>query len=140
MALGTRASAAWWRKNLLQESEALKVAKSAKRVAVLGIKTERQDNQPAYYVPRYLQSAGVEIIPVPVYFPDVKEILGQAVYRKLADIPSPPVDIVDVFRRPKDLEQHLEDILLAKPKAVWLQSGISLLRYFFILVCLTFMS
>lgn len=35
------------------------------------------------------------------------------------------MDIVDVFRRPQDLAAHLDDILAAKPKAVWLQSGIS---------------
>jgi hypothetical protein len=37
----------------------------------------------------------------------------------------PPVDIVDVFRKPSDLPPHLEDILAAKPKTVWLQSGIT---------------
>ncbi len=30
-----------------------------------------------------------------------------------------------MFRRPQDLAGHLEDLLAAKPKAVWLQSGIS---------------
>lgn len=35
------------------------------------------------------------------------------------------MDIVDVFRRPSDLQGHLEDILAARPKAVWLQSGIT---------------
>jgi len=85
-----------------------------------------QANQPAYYVPQYLKSVGVDVIPVPVYFPEVTEILGERVYRKLADIPKSPVDVVvNVFRRPKDLAQHLDDIVLMKPKAVWLQSGIS---------------
>jgi len=45
------------------------------------------------------------------------------VYRRLVDVPG-ELDLVDVFRRPKDLEAHLEDILAKKPKAVWLQSGI----------------
>ena len=44
-------------------------------------------------------------------------------YRKLADIPS-DVDIVDVFRRPADVAQHLPDMLAKRPRAVWLQSGI----------------
>lgn len=43
----------------------LQIAISAKRVAVLGIKTEAQASQPAFFVPEYLQSVGVEIIPVP---------------------------------------------------------------------------
>jgi len=63
------------------------IALGAKRVAVIGIKTEDKPEQPAFYVPEYLQRAGVEIVPVPVYFPDVTEILGRKVYRKVADIP-----------------------------------------------------
>eukprot|EP00877_Chromochloris_zofingiensis_P014305 jgi/Chrzof1/9128/Cz03g36290.t1 len=99
------------------------VARDARRVAVLGIKTEQQANQPAFYVPEFLARSGVEVVPVPVYYPDVTEILGKPVYRQLKDIPG-DIDIVDVFRRPQDIPQHLEDILAAKPKAVWLQSGI----------------
>lgn len=99
------------------------ILKDTKRIAVLGIKTEAASDQAAYYVPKYAQERGYEIIPVPVYYPDATEILGQKVYRKVADVP-PPVDMVNVFRRPKDLMAHLDDILAAKPKYVWLQSGI----------------
>jgi len=60
---------------------------------------------------------------VPVYYPEVTEILGRPVFRKLADIPG-PIDLVDVFRRPGDLRQHVEDILAKRPRAVWFQSGI----------------
>ena len=94
-----------------------------KRIAVLGIKTEAQSDQPSFYVPKYLQDAGFEVVPVPVYYPDVTEILGQRVYRKLVDIPG-DIDMVDVFRRPKDLAEHLSDILAKRPKSVWLQLGI----------------
>jgi predicted CoA-binding protein len=97
--------------------------KGVRRVAVLGIKTEAQAGQPAFYVPQYLVQAGLEVVPVPVYYPEVKEILGQKVYRKLADVPG-PVDLVDVFRRPADIEGHLDDLLAARPKAVWFQLGI----------------
>ncbi len=41
------------------------IAIGAKTVAVLGIKTENQAGQPAYFVPEYLQSVGCKIIPVP---------------------------------------------------------------------------
>jgi predicted CoA-binding protein len=90
---------------------------------VLGIKTEAQSFQPAFYVPQYMAHAGFEIIPVPVYYPEVTEILGQKVYRKLSDVPG-EIDLVDVFRRSPDVAGHVEDILAKKPKAVWLQSGI----------------
>ena len=94
-----------------------------RRIAVLGIKTEAEASQPAFYVPKYLQTAGFEIVPVPVYYPEATEILGQKVYRKLVDVPG-DVDLVNVFRRPRDLAPHLDDILAKKPKFVWLQLGI----------------
>ena len=97
--------------------------RAARRVAVLGIKTEAQAAQPAYYVPAYLAAAGLEVIPVPVYYPEVTRILGRPVYRQLAAVPG-PIDIVEVFRRPEDLPPHLPDLLAARPHAVWLQSGI----------------
>jgi predicted CoA-binding protein len=91
-------------------------------VAVLGIKTA--DSQaPAYYVPEYAQRAGLTIYPVPVYYPDVTEILGERVYRSLREIDD-RVDLVVVFRRPADIPAHLDDLLAARPRAVWLQTGI----------------
>ncbi|WP_437730565.1 CoA-binding protein [Sorangium sp. So ce1335] len=105
------------------EARVAELVRSARRVAVLGIKTEAQSDQPAFYVPSYLKSAGVEVIPVPVYYPDVTTILGQQVYRRVADVPG-PIDIVDVFRRSQDVTAHLDDLLAARPRAVWLQSGI----------------
>ncbi len=113
-----------WSQNLITDEGLIgELVRSAKRIAVLGIKTEKQADQAAYYVPATLQEHGAEIIPVPIFYPDVQEILGQKVYRKLADVPG-PVDIVDVFRRPTDIPQHLDDIKALKPRAVWFQLGI----------------
>lgn len=108
------------------EQQVAELVRSARRVAVLGIKTEAQSSQPAFYVPSYLAAAGIEVIPVPVYYPEVTHILGRPVYRKLTEVPGPPgsIDIVDVFRRPQDLDQHRAELLAARPRAVWLQSGI----------------
>ena len=97
--------------------------RGARRVAVLGIKTERQRGQPAFDVPRYLQAAGLEVVPVPVYYPDVDQILGRPVVRRIQDV-SGTIDILDVFRRSQDLAPHLDDIIAKRPKLVWLQSGI----------------
>ncbi len=108
---------------ITRDSDAREIARSAKRVAVLGIKTEQHATQPAYYVPEYLEYAGVEVIPVPVYFPDVEQILGSTVFRRVSDIPG-RVDIVDVFRRSQDLGPHLDDLIAARPYCVWLQQGI----------------
>jgi uncharacterized protein len=113
-----------WQQNLVTSQEAIaQIWREVKRIAVLGIKTEAQAGQPAFYVPEYLQRAGYEVIPVPVYFPDATHILGQHVYRKVADIPG-GVDMVNVFRRGQDVPPHVDDILAAKPKVVWMQSGI----------------
>jgi predicted CoA-binding protein len=113
-----------WRENLLTNNgEIRELLSDTKTIAVLGIKTEAQAGQPAFYVPKYLQTVGFQIIPVPVYYPEATSILGQQVFRRLADIPI-DVDLVNVFRVSQDVPQHVEDILAKKPKAVWLQSGI----------------
>ena len=114
-----------FRRNLIEDDDAQvdKLLRSARRVAVLGIKTEAARGQPAFYVPQALQHMGLEIVPVPVYYPEATTILGQKVYRRIADVPG-ELDIVDVFRRSGDVAGHLEDLLAKKPKAVWLQSGI----------------
>jgi predicted CoA-binding protein len=113
-----------WQDNLLTTTEQIRdLIRSTKRIAVLGIKTDAQADQPSVYVPRYMQRAGFDIVPVPVYYPNATTILGEKVYRKLTDIPG-AIDMVDVFRRPNDITGHIEDILAKKPKSVWFQSGI----------------
>jgi uncharacterized protein len=113
-----------FRERIVTDSRRIaEIAARARRVAVLGIKTEAQSEQPAYYVPAYLASVGIEVVPVPVYYPDVREILGRPVYRRVADVEG-PIDILDVFRRPQDVPAHLDDILAKRPEVVWMQSGI----------------
>ena len=113
-----------WKENLLEDDARIgALVRSARRVAVLGIKTEEKADQAAFYVARFVADHGGEVIPVPVFFPDVTEILGKKVYRKVADVPG-PVDIVDVFRKPSDIDAHLDDLLAKKPRAVWFQLGI----------------
>lgn len=113
-----------WRDNLLEDDDALRALLAGTRtIAVLGIKTEAQAGQPAFDVPNYLAVAGFDVIPVPVYYPEVTRVLGRPVLRSLAAIKG-PIDLVDVFRRARDLPGHLDDILATRPRAVWLQSGI----------------
>lgn len=112
-----------WRDRLLERAGDIRaLLERTRRIAVLGIKTP-ETGAPAYYVPEYSQRAGYDVVPVPVYFPDVTEILGQPVYRRLADVPG-EIDMVNVFRRPKDIPAHVDDILAARPKSVWFQLGI----------------
>jgi uncharacterized protein len=113
-----------WQENLLSTPEQIReLILKTRRIAVLGIKTEAQADQPSVYVPMYIQKAGFEIIPVPVYYPDATIILGEKVYRRLSDIPG-EIDMIDVFRRSHDINGHIEDVLAKKPKSIWFQSGI----------------
>lgn len=119
-----RAESGDWTRHLLETPDAIRaLLERTRRVAVLGIKPETHADRPAFFVPEYVAGAGLEVIPVPVYYPDVKEILGRPVYRRLVDVPG-PIDLVDVFRRPEHVPQHLADMLAARPGAVWMQSGI----------------
>jgi hypothetical protein len=112
-----------WRDHLLESPAAIAALLGrVRRIAVLGVKP-RETMQPAFYVPQYAQRAGYEVVPVPVYYPELTEMLGAPVYRRLADVPG-QIDLVNVFRRPADVPAHLDDILAARPGAVWMQSGI----------------
>jgi uncharacterized protein len=114
-----------WQEKLIDDADGIgRIWGETRRIAVLGIKTEAQSGQPAYYVPEYLQRAGFDIVPVPVYYPDATHILGQPVFRRVADVPG-ELDMVVVFRRGVDVPPHVEDLIAAKPKTVWMQSGIS---------------
>ena len=111
-----------WRKHLIETREGIKrVLDDTRRIAVLGIKPD--SIQPANYVPAYAQRVGYEIVPVPVYYKDLEEMLGEKVYRQLVDIPG-DIDMVNVFRKSSDIPAHVEDILAKRPKSVWFQLGI----------------
>src|SRR5436190_19586162 len=115
-------SATDWRSHLVEDDAGIaRILKGTRRIAVLGIKTEA--GQPAHYVPEYAQRIGLEIVPVPIYYPEIVEILGVPVVRRVADAPG-EIDMVNVFRRPKDIPAHVDDILAKRPKSVWFQLGI----------------
>ena len=113
-----------WKANLVESSEGiLEVIRQTKSIAVLGIKPESRSGQPAYYVPEYMASHGYDVIPVPVYYPEVTEILGRPVFRHLTEI-GRPIDMVNVFRRDYDIPPHVSDMIAARPRFVWFQLGI----------------
>ena len=113
-----------WKQNLVNDNAGIeKMLRDTRSIAVLGIKPESHADQAAHYVAAHMAAAGYDVIPVPVYFPDLQEILGQKVFRKIADI-GRPVDMVNVFRRPEHIPPHLDDIIAKRPKSVWFQLGI----------------
>lgn len=113
-----------WKENIITtNSEIKELLENTKTIAVLGIKPESRSGQAAYYVPKYMQSAGHKIIPVPTYYPEITEILGEKVKRDMKEI-TEEVDMLNVFRRSEDIPAHVADILKLKPKSVWIQLGI----------------
>jgi uncharacterized protein len=115
---------ATWRSHLIESTADMRaLLEQSHRIAVLGIKPESRADQPAHFVAEYAKEAGFEIVPVPVYYPDVTRILGEPVYRRLIDVPG-PIDIVNVFRRPEHVPPHVDDIIAKQPRAVWMQLGI----------------
>jgi predicted CoA-binding protein len=93
---------------------------AARRIAVLGAHPDPV--KPAHYVPDYLHGRGYRVLPVnPGH---VGEMLWDEPVRATVAEIAPPVDVVDVFRRGELLDAHLDDILAARPRLVWLQSGI----------------
>jgi predicted CoA-binding protein len=113
-----------WRNNIIKDVEGIReIVLATKRVAVLGIRSEKDCSRPAFYVPQYLVSAGLQVIPVSAHHLKVHTILGQRMFRRLTEIPD-ELDLVDVFRRSEDIPAHLDDLLAKKPRAVWFQSGI----------------
>ena len=86
-----------------------------RRIAVVGLSPK--PFRDSHRVGRYLLEHGYTVIPV---YPREDEILGQAVYRRVQDIPD-GVDLVDVFRRSEELGSAFDDALQAKAPAVWTQ-------------------
>ncbi|MEO8194546.1 MAG: CoA-binding protein [Gemmatimonadales bacterium] len=120
--MDTEAPVANWRDHVIHSHEGIRrVIAATHRIAVLGIK--EGEHRPAFFVPEYAQRAGYEIVPVPVYYPDATEMLGEPVYRTISAIPG-DIDMVNVFRRSEDIPPHLDDIIEKRPKSVWFQLGI----------------
>ena len=88
-----------WKANLIDDDAGIgQILRDTRIIAVLGIKPESRAGQPAHFVPAYMAQNGYEVIPVPVYFPEVTVMLGRQVFRSLVAI-GKPVDMVNVFRR-----------------------------------------
>ncbi len=88
-------------------------------VAMVG--ASNNPSRASYFVATYLLSSSS----FEVWFvnPAATEILGRPVYPSLAELPGTP-DIVDVFRKPSDLPQVLDEAVEVGAKALWLQLGL----------------
>jgi uncharacterized protein len=98
------------------------ILNSVKSIAMVGVSPK--DNRPSYFAFKYLLERGYRMIPVNPGQAG-KDILGQKVYGKLADIPE-PVDMVDVFRASQHAPAVVDDVLAMKqrPSVIWMQLGV----------------
>jgi uncharacterized protein len=98
------------------------ILNTVKSIAMVGISPK--DNRPSYFAFKYLKERGYRMIPVNPGQAG-KDILGQKVHAKLADIPE-PVDMVDVFRAPQYAMAIVEEALALnpRPQVIWMQIGV----------------
>lgn len=104
-----------WIGKVREEEEILKTCQT---VAVVGLSPKA--NRPSNMVASYLKENGYKIIPVNSR---AGEILGEVCYTNLSSIPD-PVDVVNIFRRPKEVAQIVEEAIKIVAKAVWMQEGV----------------
>jgi predicted CoA-binding protein len=110
---------------MLNEEEALEVARSCAVVAVVGMTDGTKPGRPSFEIPQMLQRRGIKVLPVN---PQIREALGEPAVARLADLAVVP-DVVDVFRRPEAIPELADELLALpedrRPKVVWLQTGIT---------------
>ena len=106
----------------IDDAQLREILTTSSTVAVLGV--HREPEKAAYYVPEYLHDEGYRIIGVNPRFRG-ESLFGEPVRATLAEI-GELVDLVDVFRRPTAIPEHVEDILAMqpRPRVVWFQLGI----------------
>jgi uncharacterized protein len=99
--------------------ERLAILQKAKSVAIVGASPNAARS--SYFVATYLQQSS----DYDLYFvnPNADEILGQKVYKSLADLPVVP-DIVDVFRKGSDIPSVIDDVVAIGAPVIWVQLGI----------------
>jgi predicted CoA-binding protein len=98
------------------------ILNTVKSIAMVGISPK--NNRPSYFAFKYLLERGYRMIPVNPGHAG-KDILGQKVYARLADIPE-PVDMVDVFRASQFAGGVVDEALAMTPKptVIWMQLGV----------------
>jgi hypothetical protein len=103
-------------RRVFQDSRVIQeILATASTIAIVGLSTER--TKASNMVASYLQDEGYRVIPI---HPKATEILGERAYPSLRDVPE-PIDVVNVFRPPAELERIAEDAIAIGAKAFWVQ-------------------
>ncbi len=96
------------------------ILNSVRTIAMVG--ASEHWNRPSFFAMKYLQDKGYRVIPVN---PQAKgeEILGEKVYRDLAEVPE-TIDMVDIFRRAEAVPEIVDQAIAKGAKVVWMQLGV----------------
>ena len=94
--------------------------KKSRTLAIVGVSDKPE--RPSYGVAKYLlEHSHYKVFLVN---PMLETALGAKVYHSLSEIPE-HIDLVDVFRKPSDCIEVLEEAIAVGADAIWLQLGIS---------------
>lgn len=96
-----------------------KIFESVKTIGFVGLSPKKEKTSNS--IGRYLIKKGFTVYPV--YPGDQENILGLRVYRSLRDI-QPVPDMILLFVNKARADSFADDILLVKPKALWLPEGV----------------
>ncbi|WP_300061693.1 CoA-binding protein [uncultured Roseobacter sp.] len=99
------------------------ILKRTRRIAVVGV--SMNPVRPSYYVARYLDLKGYEVVPVNPGHAG-QTLFGREVCASLSDIEG-AVDMVDIFRRSEAVPPIVDEALTCFPElqTVWMQIGVS---------------
>lgn len=95
------------------------ILKSAENIAIVGLSPD--ESKASNMVSKFLQKQGYKIYPV---YPKEDVILGEKVYRNLADIDD-SIDIAVMFRKGEFAEILIDEAIKKGIKTLWLQLGIT---------------
>ena len=105
---------------LTQDDAIATLLSSSRTIAVIG--ASDNPGRPSYGVSGWLADHGWRVIPVNPRITG-EHVHNEYVWRDLSQV-GVPIDIVDVFRRPEDAMDAVEQAIAANAKAVWFQLGV----------------
>ena len=95
-----------------------RILKTSRVIAMVGLSANWY--RPSYFAAKYMLDHGYRVIPVN---PSYQEVLGQKCYPSLREIPE-KVDIVDCFRKSKEIVPLAADAIAIGAKVLWMQIGV----------------
>ncbi|MBU6449118.1 MAG: CoA-binding protein [Rhodospirillales bacterium] len=103
----------------ISDKELISVLTSTKRIALVG--ASAKPDRPSYGVMQFLLRHGYEVVPVNPALAG-QEIHGQKVVATLEE--AGPFDMLDLFRRPTEVLEPVQEAIKLGAKTIWMQLGV----------------